>query len=276
VHGAAGPCTPMHAMWDKESDVGAHARFRKATVVPSSSSGCSTSSDRSTLPDAAASPRRVQPASRLFGSFNGSLLGGRPSATHADGSDAYDEPRPKGHLIVPGHRTVLPRWIINPTSRRKTAWDVWMAAMIIYSVLVVPMRVGFSWTACIFQADWWWDFFVDFCFAADIALTFRTAVIVDGQQRNQQMLISDVRTIAIKCALPRATLVAPTTPSTPATPARARAGPPLAPSPLPRARPPLMRLTLVPALPLANLLEQVHTLVVLTGPGLDGAGQQHH
>ena len=76
-------------------------------------------------------------------------------------------------------------------------WDGWIAVLIVYSVIFVPLRVGFAWRACVFQGDWWWDLFVDFCFAVDIAVVFRTAVVVDAAERNQQMIISDLRYIGI-------------------------------------------------------------------------------
>ena len=36
-------------------------------------------------------------------------------------------------------------------------WDLWIALLIIYSIIVVPVRVGFNWRACIFQFEWWID-----------------------------------------------------------------------------------------------------------------------
>ena len=54
-------------------------------------------------------------------------------------------------------------------------------------MILVPVRVGFAWRACLFDADWFWDLFVDFCFAVDIVVTFRTAIIMDAAERNQQV-----------------------------------------------------------------------------------------
>ena len=65
------------------------------------------------------------------------------------------------------------------------AWDTWMALLILYSVIFVPLRVGFGWHACIFRADWYWDVFVDLCFLVDIVLTLRTAVVTDGVEQDQ-------------------------------------------------------------------------------------------
>ena len=104
---------------------------------------------------------------------------------------------PPGTVIVDGDEPPkLPPLIIRPGRRWKTVWDIWVAFLIIYSILFVPLRVGFAWRSCIFESDWWWDVLVDICFATDIVLCFRTAVIIDYGERNQQLLISSPRVIA--------------------------------------------------------------------------------
>ena len=84
----------------------------------------------------------------------------------------------------------MPRLMIRGDARWKTRWDVWIAVLIVYSIIIVPVRVAFAWRPCILQADWWWDLIVDTCFAVDIVLCFRTAPIVDAGARNQQILIT--------------------------------------------------------------------------------------
>ena len=86
--------------------------------------------------------------------------------------------------------------MIRGDARWKTRWDVWIAVLIVYSIIIVPVRVAFAWRPCILQADWWWDLIVDTCFAVDIVLCFRTAPIVDAGARNQQILITSAREIA--------------------------------------------------------------------------------
>ena len=104
---------------------------------------------------------------------------------------------PPGTVIVSGEEPPkLPPLIIRPGRRWKTAWDIWVAVLIVYSILFVPLRVGFAWRSCIFQSDWWWDVLVDLCFATDIVLCFRTAVVIEYGERNQQLLISSPRVIA--------------------------------------------------------------------------------
>ena len=51
----------------------------------------------------------------------------------------------------------LPRLLIRPDAQWKTTWDIWVAVLIVYSILLVPVRVGFAWRSCIFSTDWWWD-----------------------------------------------------------------------------------------------------------------------
>lgn len=65
--------------------------------------------------------------------------------------------------------------IIPPDHPRKLKWDVMMALLIIYSVLVVPFRISFGVPATGFFAIF--DWFVDGLFFMDIIITFRTAYI---------------------------------------------------------------------------------------------------
>ena len=105
----------------------------------------------------------------------------------------------EGVLLTDGaqaHAAQLPPCIVRPTNPWKARWDVWMAALIIYSILMVPARVGFAWRACLFEPEWWLDVVVDLCFAIDIALSFRTAVVVEMGERNQQLLVVRPRAIA--------------------------------------------------------------------------------
>lgn len=62
---------------------------------------------------------------------------------------------PSGTVIVSGEslkkHVKLPPGIIRPGTRRKNVWDVWIAILIIYSILFVPLRVGFAWRSCVFE-----------------------------------------------------------------------------------------------------------------------------
>lgn len=70
---------------------------------------------------------------------------------------------------TPGRRSAF---IIWPFCFCKMAWDLAMAILIIYSVIIIPSRVGFS-----LEVEGGWmilDIAIDCCFAVDIALTFIT------------------------------------------------------------------------------------------------------
>ena len=89
----------------------------------------------------------------------------------------------------------LPPCIIRPDNGWKKKWDICVGILIIYSIIVVPMRVGFAWRACIFSGEWWLDVVVDFCFAVDIILAFRSALLLEVESPNQQLLV--MRPLAI-------------------------------------------------------------------------------
>jgi len=64
-------------------------------------------------------------------------------------------------------------WIIHPTSTWKTTWDLILAAFIVFSVVIVPYRLGFSQAATGFSL--YIEYLIDICFGIDIVLSFRTA-----------------------------------------------------------------------------------------------------
>ena len=41
-------------------------------------------------------------------------------------------------------QAMLARWVIPPGHRHKVKWDILLAVFIMYSVLTVPYRIGFS------------------------------------------------------------------------------------------------------------------------------------
>ena len=95
-----------------------------------------------------------------------------------------------------GPTVKIPPFIIDPHTPWKAFWDIWVALLIAYSVIMVPLRVCFSLRSCIFSADWTWELFVDCCFFADILLTFRTALIFDDPEKQKRMVVTDARRIA--------------------------------------------------------------------------------
>lgn len=69
---------------------------------------------------------------------------------------------------------LLKRWIIPPTNATKLKWDLLIGALIIYSVVCIPYRIGFGVDATD-PIPVAFDIFVDICFVVDMILMFRTA-----------------------------------------------------------------------------------------------------
>lgn len=82
--------------------------------------------------------------------------------------------------------------LFNPVGKRKLTWDVFIGLLVIYSVVIIPFRIGFEQTPDISLSIF--DSIIDFSFAIDIALTFNTAV--DDPQTD--LLIVGRSTIASK------------------------------------------------------------------------------
>jgi CRP-like cAMP-binding protein len=66
-------------------------------------------------------------------------------------------------------------YLIHPKAPRKIRWDIFVAALIIYSVCVIPFRVAFDQEATGFAL--FFDFFVDITFFVDMVIAFRTAYV---------------------------------------------------------------------------------------------------
>ena len=66
------------------------------------------------------------------------------------------------------------RWLLHPTQPAKVAWDSVMAVLVIYSVLIVPVRVGFGVEAAKGGA-WEFEVLVDFLFLFDVIVNFRSS-----------------------------------------------------------------------------------------------------
>eukprot|EP00931_Biecheleriopsis_adriatica_P055558 TRINITY_DN32880_c0_g2_i1.p1 TRINITY_DN32880_c0_g2~~TRINITY_DN32880_c0_g2_i1.p1 ORF type:complete len:1355 (-),score=283.65 TRINITY_DN32880_c0_g2_i1:72-4136(-) len=74
---------------------------------------------------------------------------------------------------------VTARFIIPPNHRRKLCWDVAVGILIVYSVLIIPLRICFDIEADAVATGF--DVFVDIMFAIDMALCFRTGIqLPDG------------------------------------------------------------------------------------------------
>jgi len=97
-----------------------------------------------------------------FGSFRPSLnLGGKVVIEEAEETTA----------------DLLKRWIINPKHGKKVAWDLYIGVLIIWSVIVVPYRLGFNQEPE--GAMNTIDILQDIMFGVDILLCFRVAFLDD-------------------------------------------------------------------------------------------------
>lgn len=81
-----------------------------------------------------------------------------------DGRDLDDTDLPTGT-----------RWMLHPHSQKKIKWDLLVAALIVYSTLSVPFRIGFERTAGVIEGII--DAVVDVAFLMDIVASFRTAFV---------------------------------------------------------------------------------------------------
>jgi hypothetical protein len=72
-----------------------------------------------------------------------------------------------------------PWYVIDPHNVYKVRWDVFIALIIIYSVLVIPWRIGFSQEAT--GSAFLVEVIIDCCFVIDIILTFLTGFYDDRE-----------------------------------------------------------------------------------------------
>lgn len=87
-------------------------------------------------------------------------------------------------------KELLQKFIIHPELSIKTAWDIYVCVLIVYSVLTVIYYIGFQIDSKGGQKAF--EYFVDCCFGVDILLCFRTAYFEDI------ILVSDWRKIGKK------------------------------------------------------------------------------
>mmetsp|Transcript_4855 Transcript_4855/g.10619 ORF Transcript_4855/g.10619 Transcript_4855/m.10619 type:complete len:1243 (+) Transcript_4855:157-3885(+) len=71
------------------------------------------------------------------------------------------------------------RYIINPDLPNKVAFDLTIGLFVIYSVLVVPLRIPFGYQLEWYSPLWCIEATMDFCFLMDICLSFFTAFMED-------------------------------------------------------------------------------------------------
>ena len=75
--------------------------------------------------------------------------------------DPHGEPEPVGRW-----------WYVNPDGRFRSSWDIFQVVVLCYLACATPYRVAFD--APAYGPAFWWEFFVDFYFIADVFLNFVT------------------------------------------------------------------------------------------------------
>ena len=74
--------------------------------------------------------------------------------------------------------TAMPCYLIHPTSRSKVMWDSWSVLILVYTVFLVPMRLGFDIEDFCPEPIWIFEAVIDSSFMLDLVLSFFTAVYV--------------------------------------------------------------------------------------------------
>lgn len=77
---------------------------------------------------------------------------------------------------------------LYPNAIRKTRWDFFIMACILYSAIIVPIRVCFD--ADAEGLEWLLEALISLCFLADVALTFLTAYFAEGRWVTDRTLIA--------------------------------------------------------------------------------------
>eukprot|EP00603_Paraphysomonas_imperforata_P015122 CAMPEP_0114457472 /NCGR_PEP_ID=MMETSP0104-20121206/4180_1 /TAXON_ID=37642 ORGANISM="Paraphysomonas imperforata, Strain PA2" /NCGR_SAMPLE_ID=MMETSP0104 /ASSEMBLY_ACC=CAM_ASM_000202 /LENGTH=1284 /DNA_ID=CAMNT_0001630019 /DNA_START=112 /DNA_END=3966 /DNA_ORIENTATION=+ len=85
---------------------------------------------------------------------------------------------PRSHSILRKKDFEDAKNIIYPQQKLKIIWDFFVGALIMESVIVVPLRLGFHIVSRGASAHF--DIFIDICFGIDMLLTFFTAYEVDS------------------------------------------------------------------------------------------------
>ena len=92
-------------------------------------------------------------------------------------------------------RGCLGRWVILPDSPGKLAWDIACIALLVYAVVVTPLKLGFGISEMCPNVEWIFDLTVDCFFMLDLFLNFFTAAWITDEF-GEHMLSGNLKTIA--------------------------------------------------------------------------------
>ena len=82
------------------------------------------------------------------------------------------------------------KFLIRPDNTYKVAWDLWVGVLIVFSVIVIPLKLAFTVKG---EAWFWIDIAVDFFFWCDLFVSFFTA-FVDEEGK----LVTDHKAIRLR------------------------------------------------------------------------------
>ena len=78
----------------------------------------------------------------------------------------------------------VPCYILHPGAVKKLWWDAFAVLILIYAVVLSPLRLGFDIEDFCPSSIWIFEAFVDCAFVVDLLLNFFTAVYVDGELKS--------------------------------------------------------------------------------------------
>ena len=96
--------------------------------------------------------------------------------------------------VAYGKLSKVPWYIIHSGWRAKLWWDMWGVAILIFTVIIVPMRLAFDKEEHCPDPFWWIEAVVDVCFVLDLIFTFFTGVYVESD--GEMVLSTNLKTIA--------------------------------------------------------------------------------
>jgi len=91
-----------------------------------------------------------------------------------------------------------PKWFLLPESSNKLKWDILSIVLLVWTVIVSPIKFGFDVADRCASPMWIMDAVVDIFFMVDLLLTFVTATYINNPKTSEEVLTRNPRLIARK------------------------------------------------------------------------------
>ena len=91
-----------------------------------------------------------------------------------------------------------PKWFLLPESSNKLKWDMLSVVLLVWTIIVSPIKFGFDVADRCASAMWIMDAVVDIFFMVDLLLTFVTATYINNPKTSEEVLTRNPRLIARK------------------------------------------------------------------------------